>query len=42
MQPGYLHAQLPTEAPLNGESWPTIMRDVEEKILPGNALTSSP
>ena len=35
MQPGYLHQQLPTEAPQQGEKWDTIMKDVEDKIVPG-------
>lgn len=41
MQPGYLHAQLPTQAPVDGESWPAIMRDVEDKILPGEASSAT-
>ena len=35
MQPGYLHQQLPTEAPQQGEGWDAIMKDVQDKIVPG-------
>ncbi len=35
MQPGFLHKQLPTEAPQQGEKWDVIMKDVEDKIVPG-------
>ncbi|KAK5660296.1 hypothetical protein OQA88_12836 [Cercophora sp. LCS_1] len=33
--PGYLRQLLPTSAPEEGESWPTIQSDIETKILPG-------
>ena len=35
VQPGYLAAQLPAEAPEAGEPFVDIMRDVDKKILPG-------
>jgi hypothetical protein len=35
MQPGFLHKQLPTEAPQHGEKWDVIMKDMEDKIVPG-------
>lgn len=33
--PGYLAARLPAEAPVLGQPWSDIMRDVTEHILPG-------
>ena len=35
IEPGYLRPLLPEDAPLKGESWDDIMRDVEDKIMPG-------
>ena len=35
VEPGYLEALLPAAAPEDPESWPDIMKDVEEKIMPG-------
>ncbi|CAL4103393.1 unnamed protein product, partial [Meganyctiphanes norvegica] len=35
VQPGYLSKLLPEKAPQESESWEDIMKDVEEKILPG-------
>ncbi|GBP59194.1 Tyrosine decarboxylase [Eumeta japonica] len=35
VEPGYLRAALPAEPPLHPESWDDVMRDVEEKIMPG-------
>ena len=35
VEPGYLEAALPAAAPEDPESWPDIMKDVEEKIMPG-------
>ncbi|XP_058054367.1 tyrosine decarboxylase [Anopheles bellator] len=35
VEPGYLRLQLPDEAPENPEPWENIMRDVEDKIMPG-------
>jgi len=35
IEPGYLQNLIPNEAPLEGESWKTIMDDVESKIMPG-------
>lgn len=35
VEPGFLHKQLPTEAPQQGEKWDVIMKDVEDKIVPG-------
>jgi hypothetical protein len=26
---------IPTEAPLKGEDWDQVMKDVEDKIMPG-------
>ena len=39
VEPGYLQQLLPDEAPLNGEDWDQVMRDVEEKIMPGVCLS---
>lgn len=41
MQPGYLHEQLPKEAPQQGEAWETIMDDVNKCIVPGTMLFAS-
>lgn len=38
VDPGYLRALLPKEAPSKPESWDTIMRDVESKIMPGVSI----
>lgn len=35
VEPGYLRPLLPDEAPLDGEPWDVIMKDVEDKIMPG-------
>lgn len=35
VEPGYLRKILPSEAPQEGESWPTIQADIESKIMPG-------
>lgn len=35
VEPGYLKELLPKEAPQKPEDWNDIMRDVEEKIMPG-------
>lgn len=42
IQPGYLAPQLPTEAPLDGESWDDIQADVASKIVPGLTHWNSP
>ncbi|XP_052742815.1 histidine decarboxylase isoform X2 [Bicyclus anynana] len=42
VQPGYLHARLPTEAPQAPESWDDIFRDVEDHIMPGIVHWQSP
>ena len=41
VQPGYLHEQLPKEAPQQGETWEAIMEDVNKCIVPGTGLTAS-
>ena len=33
--PGYLQKLLPFQAPEHGESWDTIQKDIESKIMPG-------
>ena len=38
VEPGYLQHLIPNEAPVNGEDWDQVMRDVEEKIMPGVCL----
>lgn len=35
LEPGYLRSLIPTEAPLEPESFEDIMRDVERVIMPG-------
>lgn len=35
VEPGYLRAALPSEAPQYPESWDEVMCDVEKKIMPG-------
>ncbi|XP_073944162.1 tyrosine decarboxylase 2 [Choristoneura fumiferana] len=35
VEPGYLRAALPAEAPLHPENWDDVMADVESKIMPG-------
>lgn len=35
VEPGYLQNILPGKAPCKGESWDTIMADVEKAIMPG-------
>lgn len=35
VQPGYLAKLLPSEAPLKGESFDDILKDISEKIMPG-------
>ncbi|XP_045484824.1 tyrosine decarboxylase [Pieris rapae] len=35
VEPGYLCAALPSEAPQHPEDWDDVMKDVENKIMPG-------
>lgn len=35
IEPGYLKDLVPLEAPQKGEGWDDIMKDVEDKIMPG-------
>jgi len=35
VEPGYLAPLLPKEAPVKGEDFQVIMKDLEEKIMPG-------
>ncbi|CAF4773546.1 unnamed protein product [Pieris macdunnoughi] len=35
VEPGYLRAALPSEAPEHPEDWDDVMKDVENKIMPG-------
>lgn len=35
IEPGYLKDMVPLEAPQKGEDWDDIMKDVEDKIMPG-------
>lgn len=35
VQPGYLAPLLPEQAPETGESFEAVMKDVDEKIIPG-------
>ena len=40
VEPGYLRPLLPTEAPEEGESFDSILSDVQSKIMPGVCVTS--
>lgn len=42
MEPGYLHELMPKEAPQEGERWEDILKDVEDKIVPGLTHWQSP
>lgn len=42
VQPGYLRARLPTTAPTHPESFDTILRDVQNDIIPGITHWLSP
>ncbi len=42
VQPGQIRASLPSEPPLQGEAFATILRDVDEIILPGITHWQSP
>lgn len=35
VSPGWLKKEIPTEAPFHPESFDVIMKDVEDKIMPG-------
>ena len=35
IEPGYLRSLVPSEAPEKPEQWEDIMKDVEDKIMPG-------
>ncbi|CAH0768330.1 unnamed protein product [Bemisia tabaci] len=39
VSPGWLKHQIPSEAPLEPESFDDILKDVEEKIMPGVSYT---
>lgn len=38
IEPGYLRRLVPLEAPQHPEQWDDIMKDVEDKIMPGVSL----
>lgn len=38
LEPGYLRSLIPSEAPLEPESYEDIMKDVERVIMPGVSL----
>ena len=40
VQPGYLAPLLPEQAPETGESFETIMQDVNDKVMPGKGRPS--
>lgn len=42
VEPGYLQALLPKEAPMQGENWKDILPDVERAIMPGVTHWHSP
>lgn len=35
VEPGYLKLMVPLEPPQESEDWDKIMKDVEDKIMPG-------
>lgn len=35
LEPGFLKRMLPAEAPQEAEDWDDIMKDVDQKIMPG-------
>lgn len=35
VEPGYLHSLIPNEVPEQSESWKDVMKDMNNKILPG-------
>ena len=42
VEPGYLRALIPAEAPEEGESWRAVLSDVERVIMPGVTHWHSP
>lgn len=42
VKPGYMRNLVPDQAPLEGESWPTIVADIERVIMPGITHWQSP
>lgn len=42
VEPGYLHNLIPNEVPEEPESWKDVMKDVNEKIMPGMTHWQSP
>lgn len=42
VEPGYLRKMLPSEAPVEGEQWDVIRRDIDSKIVPGLTHWQSP
>jgi len=42
VEPGYLFKILPTDAPAHGESWDSIMADLDSAIMPGITHWQSP
>lgn len=42
VEPGYLHPLLPTEVPEKPEDWKDVMKDINDKIMPGMTHWQSP
>lgn len=42
VEPGYLHKLLPSDAPEYPETWQDVMKDINDKILPGMTHWQSP
>lgn len=42
VEPGYLHNLIPTEVPEESESWKDVLKDINEKIMPGMTHWQSP
>lgn len=41
-KPGFLREQIPESAPVDGEKWPKIFKDIEDVIMPGVTHWQSP
>lgn len=42
VEPGYIKKLIPAEAPLKGEHWTEVMKDIERVIMPGVTHWQSP
>lgn len=42
VEPGYLHKLLPSDVPEKPESWKDVLKDINDKIMPGMTHWQSP